>query len=240
MTWTVKVLTLFPELFPGPLSISIVGNALQNQKWSLDVHNIRNYAFNRHKTVDEPPYGGGAGMVMRPDILGNAIDSVFASSKNCEIPVIYLSPRGSLFDQRMAHKLVTYPGINLICGRFEGIDERVIKEFGILELSIGDYVLSSGDLAAFIVIDTCVRLLPGVIEQKDALKEETFGTHPEYKNLLEYPHYTRPCMWKGHEVPKVLLSGNHAAIAKWRLEQAKHKTATNRQDLWQRYLIQVV
>jgi tRNA (guanine37-N1)-methyltransferase len=231
MSWDVKILSLFPHLFPGPLSESVVGNALKEGYWSLESFNIRDYATDRHKTVDDTPYGGGSGMVMKPDVLGSAIENCFLKNNN---PIIYLSPRGKKLDQATSNKLINdNNGINLLCGRFEGIDERIINKYCIIEISIGDYVLSSGDLAALVLIDACVRILPGVIDR--SAEEESFAVGGAFECLLEYPHYTKPSEWKGLKVPEVLLSGNHAKISAWRLEEAKKKTEEMRPDLWELY-----
>ena len=224
--WQVKILTLFPELFPGPLGKSVTGRGLEQNLWSINTYNIRDYADNKHRTVDDIPYGGGSGMLMRADVLSNAIKATFDSKK-----IIYLSPRGKLFNQELARDLAKEPGINLICGRFEGIDERVIEKFNIEEISIGDYILSSGDLAAYILIDACLRNIPKILHCQDSLHEESFGNSPEYRNLLEYPQYTRPVMFDGMAVPEILLGGNHKEIREWRLAKAKEKTMQMRPDL---------
>lgn len=229
--WQVNLLTLFPEIFPGSLGLSIAGNALKDGIWDLKVAQIRDYAPDKHQTVDDTPYGGGGGMVMRPDVLSSAIDTNFVPNGN---PIIYLSPRGKVFNQTLANELVSYPGINILCGRFEGVDERLFLEYKIQEISLGDFVLSSGDAAAIPILDACIRLLPNVLDEEVALQEESFGNSEEYKNLLEYPHYTRPQEWRGHQVPEVLLSGHHAKIKMWRLEQAKLKTKIVRPDLLDR------
>ncbi len=229
--WQVNLLTLFPEIFPGPLGLSIAGKALNDGIWGLHVAQIRDYATDKHQTVDDVPYGGGGGMVMRADILSAAIEENFLANGN---PVIYLSPRGHMFNQQLANELVSYPGINILCGRFEGSDERLFLEYKIREISLGDFVLSSGDTAAIPMLDACIRLLPGVLDEDVALQEESFGNSGEYKNLLEYPHYTRPQTWRGHQVPEVLLSGHHAKVKMWRLEQAKLKTKIVRPDLLDR------
>ena len=228
--WHVNILTLFPEAFPSFLGLSVVGNALKNKIWNLSVFDIRDYTNDRHKTVDDTPYGGGSGMVMKPDILGKAIEEVFLKN---QYPIIYPSPRGKVFDRNICLRLKENEGLNIICGRFEGIDERVIEEYNVHEISIGDFVLSSGDLAALCIIDACVRLLPGVCG--DGILEESFGLDERYSSLLEYPHYTKPADWKNRLVPSVLLSGNHAAVDNWRLEQAEQKTMSARPDLWQLY-----
>lgn len=228
-----NILTLFPEIFPGPLSVSVIGKALNKGIWNINIRNIRDYSNEKHKNVDDTPYGGGSGMIMRPDVLGNAIEQFFPHNSH----IIYMSPRGRLFNQGVAESLVSnYNEINIICGRFEGIDERVIEKFNIDEISIGDYVISSGDIAAMILIDACVRLLPGVFQSKNPLKEESFGKDLRYRNLLEYPHYTKPSVWKQMSVPNVLLSGNHSLIKQWRIAQSEKLTQYRRQDLWQKYL----
>lgn len=229
--WLVNILTLFPEIFPGPLALSITGNAMKNGAWDLKAHQIRDYTFDKYGTVDDPPYGGGNGMVMRSDVLGNAIDKCF--DKNA--PIYYFSPRGQVFNQNMAREIVKQPKINLLCGRFEGVDERLFLEYKITQISIGDYVLSSGDVAAIPFLDACIRLLPGVLDDGNALKEESFGDDEKYRNLLEYPHYTRPPEWRGHKVPEILTSGHHAEIDKWRLQKAKDITQIARPDLWDQY-----
>lgn len=230
--WTTHILTLFPNLFPGPLLESVVGRGLQQNLWQLHTHNIRDFSTERHYKVDDTPCGGGSGMVLKPNVLANAI----RNTCNFNWPIIYLSPRGKLFNQNIARDLVQqYEGINLICGRFEGIDERVIEKFNIQEISIGDYVLSSGDLAAYVLIDACVRNIPGVLHCSESLQEESFGNSQEYRNLLEYPQYTRPINFEGVSVPNVLLTGNHKKIKEWRLKQAQVKTSQNRPDLWQNY-----
>ena len=226
--WSVSVLTLFPEIYPGPLGHSLVGNALEKNLWSLDAFNIRDYANDRHGTVDDIPYGGGHGMVMRPDVLSRAIDDLFIPNNN---RIVYLTPRGRLLDQKLSRELSELDGVNLLCGRFEGVDERIFSKYEIMNISLGDFVLSSGDMAAFPLIDSVVRLLPDVLGNKESLYEESFGLSEEYENLLEYPHYTRPSIWEGLEVPEVLRSGNHALIDKWRLEQAKKITKESRPDL---------
>jgi tRNA (guanine37-N1)-methyltransferase len=227
--WKIQILTLFPELFPGPLAQSVTGRGLNNNLWSINTYNIRDFANDKHKTVDDIPYGGGSGMIMKPDVLGRAIKATFDQKK-----IIYLSPRGKLFNQEMARNLAKQPELNLICGRFEGIDERVIERFNIEEISIGDYILSSGDLAAYILIDACLRNIPGILNCYESLNEESFGNAQEYNMLLEYPQYTRPMIFDGITIPNILLSGNHQEIKKWRLAQAKKKTEQNRPDLLKR------
>jgi len=229
--WSVKILSLFPHMFPGPLAESVLGKALSAGQWSIESKNIRDYAEDKHHTVDDTPYGGGGGMVMKPDVLGAAIENYFLP--NCN-PIVYLSPRGKKLTQAVANGIVNdHKGINLLCGRFEGIDERVINKYGIIEISIGDYVISSGDLAALVLIDCCARLLPGVIDK--SVEEESLAVGGEFECLLEYPHYTKPAKWGEYSVPDILLSGDHAKIKKWRLEQARKKTALMRPDLWELY-----
>jgi tRNA (guanine37-N1)-methyltransferase len=220
--WRASVLTLFPEMFPGPLGHSLAGRALSAGLWSLDAVNIRDFATDRHRSVDDTPFGGGAGMVLRPDVLDAAIDAV-ADDR----PLLCLSPRGRPLVQDDVRALADGPGVVLIAGRYEGVDERVIEARGMREVSIGDYVLSGGELAAMVVLDAAVRLLPGVMGAADSAVEESFSRH-----LLEYPHYTRPAEWQGRAVPAVLLSGHHAAVAAWRQEQAERLTRTRRPDLW--------
>jgi tRNA (guanine37-N1)-methyltransferase len=220
--WRASVLTLFPEMFPGPLGHSLAGRALSAGIWSLDAVNIRDFATDRHRSVDDTPFGGGAGMVLRPDVLDAAIDAV-ADDR----PLLCLSPRGRPLVQDEVRALADGPGAVLIAGRYEGIDERVIEARGLREVSIGDYVLSGGELAAMVVLDAVVRLLPGVMGAADSAAEESFAHH-----LLEYPHYTRPADWQGRAVPPVLLSGHHEAVAAWRREQAERLTRARRPDLW--------
>jgi tRNA (guanine37-N1)-methyltransferase len=229
--WRATVLTIFPEMFPGPLGLSLAGKALAEGKWALSTIDIRDFATDKHRSVDDTPAGGGAGMVMRADIAAAAIDAARASMPP-EAPTIYLSPRGYPFMQEHARELAQGPGAILLCGRFEGIDERVLQARHVEEISIGDYVLSGGELAAQVLIDACVRLLPGVAGNESSLAEESFAAA-----LLEYPHYTRPREWEGRPIPDVLLSGDHEKIAKWRREQAEKLTKARRPDLWQRHRI---
>jgi len=227
MAWRATVLTIFPEMFPGPLGSSLAGKALTEGKWALEASDIRGFATDKHRSVDDAPSGGGAGMVMRADIAAAAIDAARAAMP-AGAPTIYLSPRGYPFMQEQARELAGGPGVILLCGRFEGIDERVLQARNIEEISIGDYVLSGGEIAAQVVIDAVVRLLPGVAGNESSLAEESFA-----QGLLEYPHYTRPREWEGRAIPGVLLSGDHKAIAKWRREQAEKLTKARRPDLWQ-------
>ena len=227
MNWRATVLTIFPEMFPGPLGLSLAGKALAEGKWTLEAIDIRGFATDKHRSVDDTPSGGGAGMVMRADIAAAAIDAARASMP-AGAPTIYLSPRGYPFMQEQARELAGGPGVILLCGRFEGIDERVLQARNVEEISIGDYVLSGGEIAAQVVIDAVVRLLPGVAGNESSLAEESFA-----QGLLEYPHYTRPREWEGRAIPEVLLSGDHKAIDKWRREQAEKVTKARRPDLWQ-------
>ncbi|MBK5199545.1 MAG: tRNA (guanosine(37)-N1)-methyltransferase TrmD [Methyloceanibacter sp.] len=229
MPWRATVLTLFPEMFPGSLGLSLAGKALADGKWALDTIDIRNFATDKHRSVDDTPSGGGAGMVMRADIAAAAIDAARASMP-AEAPTLYLSPRGAPLTQARARELAQGQGVILLCGRFEGVDERVLEARNVEEVSIGDYVLSGGELAAQVLIDACVRLLPGVAGNEGSLAEESFAGA-----LLEYPHYTRPREWEGRNIPEVLLSGDHEKIAKWRREQAEAITKSRRPDLWARY-----
>lgn len=222
MSWRASVLTLFPEAFPGPLGHSLAGRALEGGIWSLDAHDIRAHATDRHRTVDDTPFGGGAGMVMRPDV----IDAAFAAVAD-ERPAIVLTPRGVPLAQSRVRELAAGPGVVLLCGRYEGIDQRVIEARGLEEVSVGDFVLSGGELAAMVLLDSCVRLLAGVMGAAESAVEESFSA-----GLLEYPHYTRPAEWQGRGVPEILLSGHHAAIAAWRQEQAERITRERRPDLW--------
>ena len=222
--WRVQILTLFPEMFPGPLATSIVGTALERGLWSLDAIDMREYGIGRHRSVDDTPAGGGAGMVMRADVVAAAIDAARAVSP--DLPAVYLSPRGRPLTQSQVKAWSAGPGLLLLAGRFEGVDERVIAARGLEEVSIGDYVLSGGELAAMVTIDACVRLLDGALGQPESLLEESFEN-----GLLEYPQYTRPRQWEGREIPDVLLSGDHARIAAWRRAQAEALTQERRPDL---------
>jgi tRNA (guanine37-N1)-methyltransferase len=229
MTWKATVLTLFPEMFPGPLGFSLAGKALTEGTWQLDAIDIRDFAQDRHRSVDDTPAGGGAGMVMRADIAAAAIDAAKAASP-AGTPTIYLSPRGTPLTQAGVELLAHGPGVILLCGRFEGLDQRVLEARDVVEVSIGDYVLSGGDLAAHVIMDACVRLLPGVVGNEGTHMEESFAS-----GLLEYPHYTRPREWEGHTIPDVLLSGDHEKIAAWRREQAEALTKKRRPDLWEKH-----
>jgi tRNA (guanine37-N1)-methyltransferase len=219
------VLSIFPEMFPGPLGQSLAGRALARGTWRLDAVNIRDFATDRHRSVDDEPFGGGAGMVMRPDVLDAAITGGRGPG-----PLIYMTPRGRLMDQALVRELAAGPGATILCGRFEGIDQRVLDAHAAVEVSLGDFVLSGGELAALVMLDAIVRLLPGVVGNQETLAEESFEW-----GLLEYPHYTRPAEWQGRAVPEVLLSGHHEKIRDWRLRQSEEITRTRRPDLWSRY-----
>ena len=221
-----KVFTLYPEVFPGPLSKGLYGKALSNKLWELKIINIRDATTDKHKTVDDSPYGGGTGMLLKADILANSIDQ---NIKNGE-RIFYLSPKGKKFDQKLAQELSREKSVSLICGHFEGVDERVLTTRNIEEISIGDYVLSGGETAALVVLDSILRLLPGVLGNEKSSIDETFEN-----GLLEYPQYTKPQIWEEKSVPEVLLSGDHAKIKDWRLSQSEAITRDRRPDLWQKY-----
>ncbi len=225
MTWRATVLTLFPDMFPGPLGQSLAGRALASGLWSLEARDIRASSTDRHGRVDDTPFGGGAGMVMRPDVVGAALADAGGARG-----IVYLTPRGRRFTQADAQRVAAGPGVVLLCGRYEGIDQRAIEASGAEEVSVGDYVLSGGELPAMVFLDAVVRLLPGVMGAADSATEESFSA-----GLLEYPHYTRPAEWCGRAVPPVLLSGNHAAIRAWRLAEAERITRDRRPDLWAAY-----
>ena len=225
--WRASVLTIFPEMFPGPLGLSLAGKALAAGAWSLDVVDIRSFATDRHRTVDDTPAGGGPGMVMKADVLGRAIDAVATDTR----PRLLMSPRGTPLTQSRIDALTGDAGVVLVCGRFEGVDERVIAARGLEEVSAGDYVLSGGEIAAMAMIDACVRLLPGVMGAAASGTEESFAD-----GLLEYPHYTRPQVWEGRPIPDILLSGDHAKIAAWRRAEAERLTKARRPDLWAAFL----
>ena len=222
------MLSIFPEMFPGPLGISLAGQGLSDGAWSLEALDIRSYATDKHRSVDDTPYGGGPGMVMRPDVIDSAIHAV--REKLPDLPMAYLSPRGTTFTQAKAQELASGPGIALLCGRFEGLDQRILDSHEIEEISIGDFVLSGGETAALTLLDACVRLLPGVIGKPESLAQESFE-----HGLLEYPHYTRPQVWNGRAVPEVLISGHHENIRAWRQAQSEEITKRRRPDLWSQY-----
>ena len=226
MTWLATVLTIFPEMLPGPLAHSLAGRALGAGIWRLETVDIRDFARDKHRSVDDAPFGGGPGMVMRPDVLDAAIAGAGGTGA-----LILLSPRGRTLDQELVRELAFGPGVTLLCGRFEGVDQRVIEARAVAEVSLGDFVLSGGEPAAIALIDACVRLLPGVIGSAEALAEESFA-----EGLLEYPHYTRPQLWQGRPVPDVLVSGDHQRIRAWRRAEAERLTRERRPDLWRRHI----
>ena len=226
--WRASVLTIFPEMFPGALGMSLAGKALAAGTWALDVVDIRAHATDKHRTVDDTPAGGGPGMVMKPDVLARALDA--ASPPDDTRPRLLMSPRGTPLTQARAATLARGPGAVILCGRFEGVDERIIEARNFSEVSIGDYVLSGGEVAAFVLIDACVRLLPGVMGQMASADEESFS-----QGLLEYPQYTRPQQFEGRGIPEVLTSGDHAKVAAWRRSEAERLTRERRSDLWEAY-----
>ncbi len=228
--WRASVITLFPEIFPGPLGVSLAGKALAARTWALDTVDIRSYATDKHRTVDDTPAGGGAGMVLKPDVLARAIDAVADSQAKDLRPRLLMSPRGAPLSQARAAALARGPGIVVVCGRFEGVDERVIAARKLEEVSIGDYVLSGGEIAALALIDACVRLLPGVVGAQASVVDESFSG-----GLLEYPQYTRPQVWEGRSIPDVLVSGDHAKVEAWRRAEAERLTRERRPDLWAAY-----
>ncbi|MBV9827009.1 MAG: tRNA (guanosine(37)-N1)-methyltransferase TrmD [Alphaproteobacteria bacterium] len=228
MSWWATVLTIFPEMLPGPLAYSLAGKALSAGIWALETVDIRDFARDKHRSVDDAPFGGGPGMVMRPDVLDAAIAGANGSG-----PLILLSPRGRPLDQQRVRGLADGPGVTLICGRFEGIDERVLEARAVEEVSLGDFVLSGGEPAAIALLDACVRLLPGVLGCPETLAEESFA-----EGLLEYPHYTRPQLWDGRAVPPVLVSGDHQRVRQWRRAEAERITQQRRPDLWRRQTAQ--
>lgn len=227
LLWRATVVTLFPELFPGPLGASLAGEALNRGVWGLETVALRHFGIGRHRQVDDTPAGGGAGMVLRADVTAAALDA--ARARALDAPAIYLSPRGELLTQALARELAAAPGVILLAGRFEGLDQRVIEARSLREVSIGDYVLAGGELAAMVLIDAVVRLLPGVVGKAASLAEESFEA-----GLLEYPHYTRPREWEGLTIPEALLSGDHKRIAEWRRAEAERLTRARRPDLWAR------
>ena len=225
--YEVKIFTLYPEIFPGPLAGGIYGKAMSNGLWNLKTVNIRDYADDKHKTVDDTVFGGGSGMLMKPDVIAKSLDR----NVNRGEKIFYLSPKGKKFNQNFANSLSKQNGINLICGHFEGIDDRLLSTRNIEEISIGDYVLSGGETAAFVILDSVLRLIPGVLGNKDSVKDETFEN-----SLLEYPQFTKPKVWEGKSVPDILFSGDHAKIKSWRLSQSEDITRRQRPDLWEKYL----
>ena len=224
--WQAQVFTLYPEVFPGPLSKGLYGKALSSDLWKLKVINIRDSADDKHKTVDDTPYGGGTGMLLKPDVLAKSLDE----NRNENERILYLSPKGKKFDQNLAKELANEKSLSIICGHFEGVDERILSTRNIEEVSIGDYVLSGGESAAYVVIDSILRLLPGVLGNENSKLDETFEN-----GLLEYPQYTKPQIWEEKAVPDVLLSGDHNKIKHWRLSQSEAITRDRRPDLWEKY-----
>ena len=230
-SWSAMVLTLFPEMFPGPLELSLAGKALEDGIWALETVDIRDFARDKHRTVDDAPFGGGPGMVMRPDVVDAALAAaVERRPQVSEAPLIYLTPRGAPLSQARVKQLAAEPGIVLLCGRYEGVDERVLKARNMEEISLGDYLLSGGEPAALALIDACVRLLPDVMGSEESLIEESFED-----GLIEYPQFTRPQTWQGQTVPEILTSGHHEKIKAWRRAQAEAITKERRPDLWARY-----
>ena len=221
-----RIFTLYPDLFPGPLSKGLYGKAMEKKIWNIETVNIRDYAIDKHKTVDDTPYGGGFGMLIKPDVLAKALDEKLKTEEK----IYYLSPKGKLFDQKLAKELSKEKTINLICGHFEGVDQRVVDSRNIIELSIGDFILSGGESAVFVVMDAILRLIPGVIGNDNSIDEESFEN-----GLLEYPQYTKPQIWEKKSVPNVLLSGDHTKIKDWRLSKSEAITRDRRPDLWQKY-----
>ena len=243
VAWRSLVLTIFPEMFPGPLGLSLAGKALERGLWALDVLDIRDFARDKHRSVDDTPFGGGAGMVMRPDVVDAALaaaaerwqqDQRVSQEAAQQPPVIYLSPRGRLLTQDLVRELAAGPGLTLLCGRYEGVDQRALEAREVLEVSVGDYILSGGEPAALVLMDAVVRLLPGVMGNEVSPGEESFGAEG-FEGLLEYPLYTRPAEWQGRKVPEVLTSGHHEKVRQWRRAQAEEITRTRRPDLWARY-----
>lgn len=225
--WTARIITLIPEVFPGILGYGVAGRALRKNFWALDVVNLRQFGLGKHRTVDDTPAGGGAGMVLRADVVGAALQKVNGTHK-IDWPLVFLTPRGAPFTQSMAKRWAECQGVTFLCARFEGIDERVIEAYAPEEVSLGDFVLSGGEIVAQALIDATLRLIPCVLGNEESLCEESFA-----EGMLEYPHYTRPVRWEGRDIPEVLLSGHHAQIALWRREQAERLTKSRRPDLWQ-------
>ncbi|ANI77296.1 MULTISPECIES: tRNA (guanosine(37)-N1)-methyltransferase TrmD [Sphingobium] len=229
MNFRAQILTLYPEMFPGPLGVSLAGRALAEGKWSCDPIHIRDFATDKHRTVDDTPAGGGAGMVLRADILGLAIDQALETGP--DLPVIAMTPRGAPITQARVRELAAGPGATLLCGRFEGFDERIFEARPVEQISMGDIILSGGEMGALMLLDACIRLLPGVMGAASSGDEESFES-----GLLEYPHYTRPVEWEGRTIPEVLRSGDHAKIAAWRKQRAEDDTRLRRPDLWERHI----
>ncbi len=229
--WTARVITLFPEAFPGTLDLSLIGKARDHGLWALETIDLRSHGVGKHRNVDDTPAGGGAGMVLRADVVASALrEAAIGVTDPARWPVVYLSPRGRRFDQAMARRFSAGDGLTLLCGRFEGVDQRVLDAFGVEEVSLGDFVLTGGEIAAEALIDATVRLIPRVLGNADSLAEESFSA-----GLLEYPNYTKPAVWEGREIPDILLSGNHARITDWRRERAERLTKERRPDLWRAY-----
>ncbi|MBO9452598.1 tRNA (guanosine(37)-N1)-methyltransferase TrmD [Tropicibacter sp. R16_0] len=228
--WKAKILTLFPSAFPGVLGESLTGKALQEGLWQLETTDLRQFGIGKHRNVDDTPAGGGAGMVLRADVLGNAIEHAMEGVRG-NWPILYLSPRGKRMDQSMMRNLARADGVTLLCGRFEGVDERVLEHYGIQEVSLGDFVMTGGEIAAQALIDATVRLIPGVLGNQASTEEESFSS-----GLLEHPQYTRPAEWKGRPIPDVLMSGHHGKIADWRRQMSEDITQDRRPDLWQAHL----
>ncbi len=226
--WQARIVTLFPDAFPGVLGLSLTGKALSEGRWQLHTHDLRDFGIGKHRNVDDTPAGGGAGMVLRADVVGPAIEAAQAHARG-HWPVLYMSPRGRPFDQAMARDLARADGVTMLCGRFEGVDERVLEHYGITEVSLGDFVMTGGELAAQAMLDATVRLLPGVLGNAESTVDESHAA-----GLLEHPQYTRPANWEGREIPPVLMSGNHGEIEKWRRARAEELTRTRRPDLWTR------
>ena len=229
MSFQAQILTLYPEMFPGPLGLSLAGRALSEGKWTCDPIHIRDFATDKHRTVDDTPAGGGAGMVLRADILGLAIDH--AMEKRPDLPVIAMTPRGAPITQGRIRELAAGSGATILCGRFEGFDERIFEARPVEQISMGDIILSGGEMGALMLLDACIRLLPGVMGAASSGDEESFES-----GLLEYPHYTRPAEWEGRTIPEVLRSGDHAKIAAWRKQRAEEDTRLRRPDLWERHI----
>jgi tRNA (guanine37-N1)-methyltransferase len=232
-TWTARVITLFPQAFPGVLGESLTGKGLKDGLWGLEPIDLRRFGEGKHRNVDDTPAGGGAGMVLRPDVLGNALDMASAGTplNRSKWPVIYMSPRGKPFTQAMARRFAAAEGMTILCGRFEGVDERVLEEYAIEEVSLGDFVLTGGEIAAQALLDATVRLIPGMLGNSDSIEEESFA-----HGLLEHPQYTRPATWRGRDIPEVLTSGHHGKVEEWRREMSEKITRERRPDLWQKHL----
>ncbi|NVO24467.1 tRNA (guanosine(37)-N1)-methyltransferase TrmD [Donghicola mangrovi] len=223
--WTARVITLMPDTFPGILGESLTGKALREGRWQLETINLRSYGEGKHKNVDDTPAGGGAGMVLRPDVVGRAVEDAMSGTRG-NWPILYMSPRGKRIDQQMARTLSACDGVTILCGRFEGVDERVLEHYGIQEVSLGDFVMTGGEIAAYALLDATVRLLPGVLGNAESIEEESFSN-----GMLEHPQYTRPAEWKGRTIPDVLMSGHHGKVAEWRKAESERITRERRPDL---------